>query len=301
MATFLIIRHSNEDDRAIFTLRSTLCRAGSLQWSSAYGAVRLEIQPFQQHTDYRLCFLTQSHHTRTQVSLEDVPENRDNVVLQLKNYRLHEEKNKTSPSGSASSGMRPLVVAASEGKGGGEEVCVLGRPRKPVVLFLEVERSQRFTGIPSVTLQYDVEPLPEVDALLADPMEECRPCTQEELLESYCTSDFVAVGSIQQTRPAEDQGDLTLLEVAAEQLIHQTSPIFTRQRRQHPHLLGLIHAPAKCHVHRPPPGTGRGAAGSVPPHFLFTGRMRLGKAKLRCAPYFEDWLQISKFAECVYD
>ncbi|XP_076458213.1 meteorin-like [Babylonia areolata] len=279
---------SNEDERAIFNVRTSMCNAGSLQWSSAYGAIRLEVQPFQPN-DYRLCFVLHSHHTLTQVSLEE-----PRFHHLPRNYRLQTSEEPLR----MSSGMRPLV--STDGRSG--EVCVRGKGREPVLLFVEVQRSHEFSGIPSVSLQYDVEPLPQLDAALLDPMEECRPCTQEELLDAYCTSDFVAVGSISQTRPAGDgdsdgdgdddqQGLVTHVEVAVAQLVHQNFPVFRRRRREDPHLTGVIHAPARCGV-RPASKGG---------HLLFTGRMRLGKAKLRCAPYLEDWLKVAQLAECVYD
>ena len=102
----------------------------------------------------------------------------------------------------------------------------------------------------------------------------------------------VAVGSIHQTRQPDnhvDSSDHTQVEVAVAQLVHQTSPVFQRVRRDDRFLYGTIRVPSKCGVR-----AGKG-------DFLFTGRMRLGKAKLRCAPYYEDWLKISTLAECAYD
>jgi hypothetical protein len=67
--------------------------------------------------------------------------------------------------------MSPLVVV-TEGKS--QEVCVGGRTREGgegegVILYVEVERTNQFTGLPYVTLQYDVEFLDE--ASVADPMQ----------------------------------------------------------------------------------------------------------------------------------
>ncbi|KAK7113222.1 meteorin-like protein [Littorina saxatilis] len=260
---------SNDDKRAIFNVR-TRCNTGAIEWSSAYGAIRLEVQP-SVAGDFRLCIVVDSHHTVTQVS-QEAPRTR-----RLKNYRLGLEELRLLS-------MSPLV-SVGEGERSGE-VCVSGRTRQPVLLFVEVERTNRFTGIPSVTLRYDVESLS--DAMLYDPMEECRPCTQEEVLEAYCTSDFVAVGSMH--KADEDSGtDHTKVQVAVAQLIHQNSPVFNRVRRDDRYLYGTIHVPGKCGVK-----AGKG-------DFLFTGRMRLGKPKLRCAPFFKDWLRISSLAECVYN
>ncbi|KAK7502317.1 hypothetical protein BaRGS_00006270 [Batillaria attramentaria] len=88
----------------------------------------------------------------------------------------------------------------------------------------------------------------------------------------------------------DKDGDHTNIQVAVQQLIHRNPDvdIFTRVRRSDRHLTGTIHAPRKCGIK-----AGKG-------DFLFTGRMRLGKPTLRCAPYFEQWQRLSALAECVY-
>ncbi|XP_076449188.1 meteorin-like protein [Babylonia areolata] len=283
---------SDDDERAILSVK-TRCRSGTIEWNSAYGAIRLEATPYLTG-DYRFCFVVHGRHTVTQVSRET------SRPRQLQNYRLRLEELRALMS------LDPLVQTSGE-EGESEEVCVVGGRGRTggggggdggsVWLYVEVERTNRFTGIPSVTLQYDVEPVS--DRALLDPMEECRPCTEEELLDAYCTSDFVAVGSIHETyqppaeNPEDEEGSSsehsTHIQVAVAQLIHQNAPVFRRVRRDDRFLYGTVHAPAKCGIR---PGHG---------NFLFTGRMRLGKPKLRCAPFYEDWLKISADAECVYD
>jgi hypothetical protein len=85
--------------------------------------------------------------------------------------------------------------------------------------------------------------------------------------------------------------DSTDLEVAVAQLIHQNEDVFQRLNRNDKFLYGNIQAPSRCGIH----------TGSGSDYFLFTGRMRLGEAKLGCAPFYNDWLKISSRAECVYD
>ena len=80
----------------------------------------------------------------------------------------------------------------------------------------------------------------------------------------------------------------TQIQVAVVQLIHQNAPLFQRMRRQDRFLSGSLLAPPHCGI-RAGPG-----------HFLFTGRVRLGKATLRCAPFYKDWLRIARMAECGY-
>lgn len=265
---------SNDDERAIYSVR-TRCTTGSIEWNGAYGAIRLEVRPYANH-DYRFCFVVDSQHTVTQVS-QETPQTRK------ANYRLQQEEE-------WSLRMSSVVVAA---RGKSQEHCIVGRTSstgsaEPVLLYVEVERTTEFTGIPVVTVQYVVEKVTD-SSLLYDPMEECRACTDEEVLEAYCTSDFVAVGSMLGAQH-EEEGDHTNIQVAVVQLIHQSAQLdlFTRVRRSDRHLTGTIHAPRKCGVK-----AGKG-------DFLFTGRLRLGKPVLRCAPYFDQWQKISAMAECVY-
>ncbi|KAL8557905.1 hypothetical protein ACOMHN_066243 [Nucella lapillus] len=274
---------SEDDERAILSVK-TRCSSGTIDWTSAYGAIRIEVNPYLRG-DFRFCFVAQSRHTVSQVSQETSSRSRS----RQRNYRLGLEEEEGEL---RSLSMTPLVQTSGREEGEeSREVCVLGRREdggQSLWLFVELERTNRFTGIPSVTLRYDVEPLTTDNALLLDPLEECRPCSQEELLEAYCTSDFVAVGSIHETHHPEEDQEHTHITIAAAQLVHQTHPVFQRLHRDDRFLYGTVRAPAKCGIRQ-----GQGS-------FLFTGRMRLGKPKLRCAPFYEDWLKISKEAECVF-
>ena len=138
------------------------CRAGSVEWTSAYGALRLELQPFLRG-DFRLCFVLDSRHTLAQVS-QETPASRHTSTPRLRNYRLRQEGDETLSF--RRPGMTPLVTAED---GASREVCVTSRAGQPVLLYVEVQRTTRFTGLPSVVLQYDVEA--SSDAGLSDPME----------------------------------------------------------------------------------------------------------------------------------
>ncbi|KAK7502315.1 hypothetical protein BaRGS_00006268, partial [Batillaria attramentaria] len=145
---------SNDDERAIYSIK-TRCTSGSVEWNGAYGAIRLEVRPYLKH-DYRVCFVVNSEHTVTQVS-QETPHTRK------ANYRLQQEELWTLT-------MTPLVTTRGKSK----EYCVVGRTSsQPVLLYVEVERTTQFTGIPVVTVQYVVEKL--TDDVLMHPMEgECQ-------------------------------------------------------------------------------------------------------------------------------
>ena len=145
-----VVSHSSIDDqRAIFNVRSQ-CSAGSIQWGSAYGAIRLELYSLV-GGHYRICFVVDSRNTVTQVSQESPPIRRRKQRLGVEDLRL--------------SAMTRLVSTSGKSR----EVCVVATSPQPVLLFVEVERTNRFTGIPTVTLQYDVDTVH--DSVLSNPME----------------------------------------------------------------------------------------------------------------------------------
>ena len=132
---------------------------------------------------------------------------------------------------------------------------------------------------------------------------ECRPCSRKETLEMFCSSDFVARGSISSIFN-DAQLDQTLMTVRASRVIRQASSVFrpTSRKRKRKWIaapskwkgmdgveedlsdadqdhVATLHLPLSCHVKH---GSGE---------FLFMGRKRLGDAVLWCAPRLEEWEQ----------
>lgn len=148
---------------------------------------------------------------------------------------------------------------------------------------------------------------------------ECRPCSVKESLEMFCSSDFVARGSISAIYN-DAELERTLLTVRATRVIRQASSVFQpindrpsvqkRKRRTPKRLIpipskwkgmdgleedltgnevnssetedehtGTLHVPLTCQVKH---GSGE---------FIFMGRKRLGDAVLWCAPRLEEWQQ----------
>ena len=128
---------------------------------------------------------------------------------------------------------------------------------------------------------------------------ECRPCSRKETLEMFCSSDFVARGSISSIFN-DAQLDRTLMTVRASRVIRQASSVFRPTQRKRKWIaapskwkgmdgveedlsdgaqdhVATLHLPLSCHVKH---GSGQ---------FLFMGRKRLGDAVLWCAPRLEEW------------
>ena len=108
---------------------------------------------------------------------------------------------------------------------------------------------------------------------------------------SSSSSSRVARSAAHFPNPLGGAAETTEIKVAVATLVHQNVELFQRLDREDKFLHGSILAPAHCGIQ----------AGKGNDEFLFTGRMRLGQARLRCAPFYKDWLRISAQAECVYN
>lgn len=162
-----------------------------------------------------------------------------------------------------------------------------------------------------------------------DEFKECRPCTEEEMLQNYCTSDFVVKGTVT-TLYHNTDFDRSELTIKASKVLrdHVTRPIFigshvdqsetsgvpvhtASPRLTSPagQLLDAAYAQFEAHfqdkngsqsltsVHygvlqRPLKcGTKVGQG-----EFLFMGRLTLGNPRITCAPRIGDWKKIRRKA-----
>ncbi|KAK6170406.1 hypothetical protein SNE40_018810 [Patella caerulea] len=277
----------NTDDEKGNAIVKPSCSEGRITWMNPHGAMRLELNPGI-FTDFRACVIVKSDNTKTKVSKEV-------QSTKYKNHRTKYLENEVK--------LEPWFTVIDRSR----EYCVQSTDKQPVLLYVETETTTNSTGLPRVTVLYDIE---KYSPLQEDLMEECRPCDEEELINAFCTSHFVVVGRIADVLNYPDE-DRTRIGVEVDQLIRQSTEQFTRIKRTpatqvdnhiiHPGyrsdslLYGQIFAPEKCGIQR-----GEGT-------LLFTGRVRLGEPKLRCAPFYEDWRKILETAtrdgtmECSFD
>lgn len=120
---------------------------------------------------------------------------------------------------------------------------------------------------------YDLQPLPKGKGY--DPNEECRPCTMEEMIQAYCTSEIVTRGIIQRVQPVEDEMDLSEIVVKETKRLRSS---------------GLEWGGENEVVDRATVGVARhcGAAhgqGEV----VIMARRKLGRLVLVCAPRQSEW------------
>ncbi|XP_076069381.1 meteorin-like protein [Oratosquilla oratoria] len=164
-----------------------------------------------------------------------------------------------------------------------------------VSLYVEAEPVTDTLRKDVAAFEYDLLSLPKDTSF--DPLEECRPCSEDEMVRQYCRSDFVARGII--TGVSNDPRLLkTQVTVSASKVFQQTSPVFRPVHRQPldpgnnalradaatGSYEGVVQVPLKCGAQH---GEGE---------FIFMGRIRLGEPMLWCAPRRIEWAEITKRA-----
>ncbi|XP_066994828.2 meteorin-like protein [Anabrus simplex] len=152
-------------------------------------------------------------------------------------------------------------------------------------LYVEAVNSQVALRREEAAFSYHLQPLPSGRKFYEEE-EDCRPCTPEEMVRLYCTSDFVARGIITGVSNNEQlaRGEVrTRVSVVYRQLEavflpRNTSDPYQYQYRAHHE--GTLMVPLHC------------GARHGPGEFLFIGRMVLGEPFLTCAPRLEEWAPI---------
>ncbi|XP_067672915.1 meteorin-like protein [Haliotis asinina] len=236
------------------------CEEGKVTWFTTNGALRITLNPTKSGL-FRICFRVESDAYKTVVSQEI-------MVTRRQNYRL-----KTTPQDIK---LSPLLTTSGLSKVN----CIDGSG--PTRLYVETEGEEEVLTVAKVKVEYDVEKI--AAGLRLSPHEVCRPCTEQELLRSVCSSHFVAVGTIDDVT---HDVDTSRILVTASRVISQKEAIFQKPAGwTRPHeLKGVVHAPVRCGIRH---GEGQ---------FLFTGRVRLGQPMLQCAPRYEQWRAVLKMAQ----
>lgn len=273
------------------------CSEGHVTWERPYGAIRVTfLLTFNPKHAIEACFKAKSFSTVAKISLE---ENEDTVL----SHNLGQgQRSKYS-----NDNLRALVTLNETVPKMRRELCVTSQ-NGVVTLYIEALSDVDAMLSGRVQLDYDVTRVHSKSS--TDDMEECRPCTDEELVQSVCSSDFVAIGEMT-TVLHYPEDEETEIRIRTHRVIRQRHPVFhsnslqfaqskdnfpgdlqagssigssvgssTVMSQGKDYFEGGIRAPRKCRIRH---GNGE---------FIFTGRIRLGIAFLQCAPRLQDFAEI---------
>lgn len=218
------------------------CDQGTVVWHYPRGALRVLLRHGSSGRDFRACVRISANSSGAAVHLE---------------------------------GHRQLLPVYQGPREDGEDVvrCFVSYSGQ-LALFLEATTPRPNLRKDTLRLWYHLTPVSSQRELLKDDAE-CRPCTDQELLHLYCSSDFVAEGSVSRLRHVARR-EVTEIHVRATRVHrgdvgHETGsggPVFALER------------PLKCGTRA---GSGR---------FLFLGQRVLGRSTLRCAPRLDHWQKV---------
>lgn len=117
--------------------------------------------------------------------------------------------------------------------------------------------------------------------------EECQPCSEKELLEQYCSSDFVVQGTVSGLYHNQilERSEVT---VRATKVFRDSEPQIFRETSSHAEesspKYAVLHRPINC-------GTKAGNG-----EFVFMGTWVLGNPTLTCVPRLIEWKRIKRKA-----
>ncbi|CAH1795397.1 unnamed protein product [Owenia fusiformis] len=228
------------------------CSEGEVTWLSPYGALRLVLQyGGDAQTDFRGCITTRIEFTTIKISQEGKYNLNKLAILNI----THPETE------------RELCFDSVGGK---------------IVLYIEADTDDHESiTLGKAFINYDLER--RFNHLSYDELIDCRPCSDEEILKAYCTSDFVVVGSMDKLFHDVNTNE-SELSLSVAKIIRQKSQRFKRTTNEKGRYHGSVIAPLKCNIRK-----GEG-------NFIFMGKLRLGRAILHCAPRLSQWEELKKIA-----
>ncbi|XP_069685315.1 meteorin-like protein [Periplaneta americana] len=182
-------------------------------------------------------------------------------------------------------------------------------------LYVEATSSRSVIHKQVAAFSYDLQPLPRGRSYY-DSQEDCRPCSPDEMIRLYCTSDFVARGIItgvfnnealarseiatrvstvyRQLQPVFKPHNMSAFEYSLQEEMEAFSVVTnvlvdsTTSNANTSfiprYLYGTLYVPLHC------------GAKHGPGEFIFMGRFILDDPVLTCAPRLDDWLEVRRMA-----
>ncbi|KAF6201756.1 hypothetical protein GE061_004151 [Apolygus lucorum] len=226
------------------------CSEGRLKWSYPEGALRVLLRLGSSGREFRAC-------------LRPAPELPLTASVYLEGPR---SLNKLYAPGEAS--PRPHVRCV-QSRGGQVALYVEGSGEHPIHRNL-------------VDISYDLEPIAK--GSIYDPLEECRPCTKEEMVHAYCSSELVTRGIIQRVEPIEDT-DVSDIVVKVTKTLRRWTSWGLNDVEEEDLDKEVIQVGRHC-------GAQHGAG-----EMILMARRKLGQLVLRCAPRLQEWRDVIKEAQ----
>lgn len=131
---------------------------------------------------------------------------------------------------------------------------------------------------PMAEFAYDLQALPKGKGY--DPNEECRPCTKDEMIQAFCTSELVTRGIIQRVVPVEDTDSSEIVVKVTKRLRSLSDwggENDTQDQDDYSPDLERVGVGRHC-------GAAHGAG-----ELVVMARRKLGQLVLTCAPRLAEW------------
>ncbi|KAL1117137.1 hypothetical protein AAG570_004465, partial [Ranatra chinensis] len=130
---------------------------------------------------------------------------------------------------------------------------------------------------------YHLQPL--APGTVYDPSEECRPCTKEEMMQAFCTSELVVRGIIQRVEPSEDDdSDVSEITVKVSKTLRESTPEWRHQQMEGGSDTVVLTTPRHC------------GARHGPDQLVVMATTKLDQLVLTCAPTLEQWATVVQAA-----
>ncbi|XP_013794842.2 meteorin-like protein [Limulus polyphemus] len=225
------------------------CAQGRIEWKYPRGALRVVLRHGTSGKEFRGCLRVSKNFKGIQIYVEG-------------HRRLHLLYSKTDK-------KHPELLRCFNSYHGQVALYV-----EAVMVFNTIQKGlARF--------YYDLQPV-STEALWDD-LDVCRPCSEEEMLRYYCTSDFVLQGKVSNLNhnKALQQSELTVQITRIYRDSHE-SRLFNSAQGNNKET--VLRRPLKCATK-----TGVG-------EYVFFSRWTLEKMIVQCAPRLSDWRKVRRKA-----
>ncbi|XP_071965053.1 meteorin-like protein [Antedon mediterranea] len=227
------------------------CTRGRITWRYPSGAIHIALQYSPKGTEFRVCLKPSLTNRGANIYTEVAQQLQLLIADQNSATNLNQEKNLQ------------------------ETHCFHSINGKAAIF---IEAMPNILASKLVTeFEYSLDPL--VQEVEQDPLSDCRPCNDTELIRAFCSSDFVIKSQMREV--AHDKfSKESFIDLGVSHVFRQRDEVF--RPAKHSRYSGVVVTPLKCGVRQ-----GEG-------HFLMTGSIVLGRARLGCAPRFSQFRRIAK-------